>query len=224
MASYVVDPLSYARASLLVLLDKRPKTDGVFVHGSPTANDEIDTSLLEMAVSMTKSGETDNLVINGLTDEACYLSGRRLAYPGCDTWGRTIQGFGLSKFLKILPSLHTAAESDNLIKLALEMGWKNLVVMSYPHHILRCMLQMVFCLKRAGSDLKVYTRTLPSIDWQICSEKTVLGRASFQGTLIDVHVREEYERLIKYADKDGTGYTPHATLEELIDYCQWRDS
>ena len=82
---------------------------------------------------------------------------------------------------------------------------------------------MVFCLKRAQSNLKVYTRTLPSIDWQMIAEKGVLGGQSFRGTLVDAHIREEYERLIKYADKDGTGYTPHATLEELIDYYQWRD-
>ncbi len=242
MTAYVVDPLSYARASSLVLVDARPKTDIVFIHGSPAANDAIDAELLKLAVDMVRTQETEKLVINGLTDEACWPNGQRLAYPGCNTWGRTLQGLGFSEFLKIPPSKHTAAESDNLIKLAAEMGWKKLVIMSYPHHILRCMLQMVFCLKRAGSDLKVYTRTLPSVNWQMVAEKGVLGKAPFRGTLVDAHIREEYERLISYADRacfetpdgrmvseeeagsnDKRKYTPHATLEELIDYYKQRD-
>lgn len=223
MVAYVVDPLNYARASSLVLVDKRMKTGAVFIHGSPAANDAIDTELLKLAVSMVHDQETKSLVINGLTDAACWPNGQRLAYPGCDTWGCTLSSLEFSDFLMIPPSKHTAAESDNLIKLANEMGWESVTIMSYPHHILRCMLQMVFCLKRAQSNLKVYTRTLPSIDWQMIAEKGVLGGQSFRGALVDAHIREEYERLIKYADKDGTGYTPHATLEELIDYYKWRD-
>lgn len=223
MAAYVVDPLNYARSSLLTLVDKRPQTNALFIHGSPAADDGIDTELLKLGVSMVKGKDVGVLVINGLTDEACWPNGQRLAYPGCDTWGRTLEGLGFSDFLKIPPSKHTAAESDNVIKLASEMGWKSVTIMSYPHHILRCMLQMVFCLTRAGSPLKVYARTLPTVDMQHVTEKGVLGGEPFRGTLIDAHVREEYERLIKYADKDGTGYTPHATLEELVAYYSWRD-
>lgn len=223
MVQYVVDPLAYARASSLVLVDQRPKTDAVFIHGSPAADDAIDTELLKLGVAMVAAKETGALVINGLTDEACWPNGQRLAYPGCDTWGRTLNSIGFSDFQKIPSSKHTAAESDNLILLAKEKGWSSVCIMSYPHHILRCMLQMVFCLTRAKSDLKVYTRTLATVDWQKVAEKGVLNSVPFRGTLVDAHIREEYERLIKYADKDGTGYTPHATLEELIEYYRLRD-
>lgn len=244
MTAYVVDPLSYARASSLVLMDRRPEeTSAVFIHGSPAASDKTDTELLKLAVDMVRGQETGALVINGLTDEACKPDGQRLAYPGCDTWGRTLMSLGFENFLKIPPSKHTAAESDNLIKLAHEAGWGSVTIMSYPHHILRCMLQMVFCLERAKSELKVYTRTLPTVDWQMVAEKGVLNQAPFSGTLIDAHMREEYERLVKYADRDcfktpdghmvselEAGpedkrlYTPHATLEELIAYYKWRDA
>lgn len=229
MVAYIVDPLAYARASSLVLVDKRLKTNALFVHGSPAADDEIDAELLKLGVQMVKNEETKSLVINGLTDEACWPNGQRLAYPGSDTWGRTLNGLGFDDYLKIPASKHTAAESDNVILLAKEMGWESVVIMSYPHHILRCMLQMVFCLTRAKSDLKVYARTLPTIDWQKVAEKGVLNSTPFSGTLVDAHIREEYERLIKYADKsgvaaDGSKFTPHATLEELIAYYQWRDN
>ena len=99
--------------------------------------------------------------------------------------------------------------------------------MSYPHYILRCMLQMVFCLERAKSPLKVYTRTLPSVDWQMIAEKGVLNTEPFKGKLIDKHMEEEFERLIRYANKDGFDnkgrFTPHATLEEMIAYYEHRD-
>lgn len=223
MATYVVDPLHLCKALLMVLTGPHPATNAVFVHGSPAADDEIDTDLLRLAVDMVAKKEAGSLVINGLTDAECWPGGKRLAYPGSDTWGRTLQQIGFSGQLMIPSSKHTAAESDNLISLAKEKGWESITIMSYPHHILRCMLQMVFCLARAKSDLKVYTRTLPSINWQKVAEKGVLNNEPFRGTLIEAHVREEYERLIKYADKEGTGYTPHATLNELLVYCQWRD-
>lgn len=229
MVAYVVDPLAYARASSLVLVDKRPKTNALFIHGSPAADDEIDTELLKFGVQIVKNQETGGLVINGLTDEESRPNGQRLAYPGSDTWGRTLNGLGFGDYLKIPSSIHTAVESDNVILLAKEMGWGSVTIMSYPHHILRCMMQMVFCLTRAKSDLKVYARTLPTIDWQKVAEKGVLDSVPFSGTLVDAHIREEYERLIKYADKsgvaaDGSKFTPHATLEELIAYYQWRDN
>ncbi len=223
MSAYVVDPLAYARASSLVLVDRRPRTDALFIHGSPAADDEIDLALLKLGASMVDGGESGVLVINGLSDEACWPNGQRLAYPGSDTWGKALSSIGCPDFLKIPPSEHTAVESDNVIKMAEERGWKSVTIMSYPHHILRCMMQMVFCLTRAKSKLGVFTRTLPTVHWQKVAEKGVLRSAPFRGTLVDAHVREEYERLIKYADKEGTGYTPHATLEELIAYYARRD-
>ncbi len=224
MTVYSIDPLNYARAQLLVLLDRREKTDAVFVHGSPAANDEIDTELLRTAVQMSRVGETGCVVINGLSDAECWPNGQRLAYPGSGTWGRVLYDLGCEDFLMIQPSKYTATESANLIKLAEENGWESLTIMSYPHHILRCMLQMVFCLERASSKLKVYTRTLATINWQMIATKGVLNGTPFSGTLIDVHMREEFDRVIRYADRDSATFTPHATLEELIEYFRTRDS
>lgn len=164
------------------------------------------------------------VVINGMTDADSQPGGQRLAYPGSDTSRKMLDGWGYRDYLMIAPSKHTAAECDALIALARENTWTRVSVMSQPHHILRCMEQMVFCLDRAGSDLKVYAMTLPGMNWQKVAEKGVLNGVPFSGTLIDAHAREEFERTIKYADRDGTGYTPHATLEELIAYYERRDA
>jgi hypothetical protein len=225
MATYVVDPLSLMRAQLLTVGDRQDKkTDAVFVHGSPAADDEIDRWMLEYAVELSRSGKTGPVVVNSLTGAECWPNGQRLAYPGAETWHKVLADLDYHEAVEINPSKHTAAESDALISLAAGEGWKSVTIMSYPHHILRCMLQMVFCLNRAGSSLKVYTRTLPGINWQRYAEKGVLNSKPFSGTLVDVHVLEEYNRIVKYADREGTGYTPHSTLEELIEYYQKRDA
>ncbi len=223
--TYVVDPLNFARAIFLTNMDRQDKkTDAVFIHGSPAASIPLDEAMLGMAVKMRRDEQVGAIAINGLSDADCCPGGVRMAYPGADTWGKMLEVLGEKEVFKILPSKHTAAESDNFIKLSLQQGWKSVTIMSYPHHILRCMLQMVFCLERAGwPDLKVYTRTMSTVDWQMIVEKGVINGPSFAGRLIDVHMREEYERIIKYANKEGKGYTPHATLEELIAYYERRD-
>lgn len=226
---YLPSALVMFQAIYLTSMGSQPKTDAIFVHGSPAASDEIDKKLLFLATSMLTSGDASNLVINGLTDQMCVEvgNGQRLAYPGCDTWGKVLEGMGLHGYMLIPPSKHTAAESDAVIKLAQEKGWGSVTIMSYPHHILRCLMQMVFCLARARSSLKVYTKTLPNIDWQMNVEKGVLGGEVFRGSLVEVHAKEEFERIIRYANMMGRdtigGFTPHWDLEALIAYCKWRD-
>lgn len=229
MAKYHVSPLSFAQALLLVLTDKRPRTDAIFIHGSPAESDLIDTALLGLGADMQEGGQTGRVVINGLTDEQCIIDGKRLAYPGSDTWGRTLARFGIEP-LKIPASKHTAAESDNVIALAREMGWKSITIASYPHHVLRCFAQMVFCLERAGeTNLQVYSRTVRSVDWQMPAKKGVLGGGTIEGILLD-HVEAERTRLEIYADRDAAvvdgvrKFTPHATLEQLMRYIVWRDA
>lgn len=215
-----LNSLSMLKAAQLVLTDKRPKTDALFIHGSPVNSEELDDRILALGASMMNRDETKAIVINGLSDEIC--AAKKMAYPGGDTWGRKLALLGIAEVRKIQPSLHTAAESDNLIALAKNEGWKSVVIASLPHHVLRCMCQMVFCLERASSDLKVYARTLDTVDWDMSAKKTVLGGGVVEGTLLD-HCEAEAERLVKYADKNGVGYTPHATLEELIAYFGRRD-
>ena len=164
------------------------------------------------------------VVINGMTDADSQPKGQRLAYPGSDTFRKVLESFGYHDYLMIAPSKHTALESYALIALALEQGWTSVTIMSAPHHIRRCMQQMVYCLEQSGSKLKVYTRTLSWMNWQKVTKKGVLDGEPFTGTIIGEHASQEYDRIIMYADREGTGYTPHATLEELIAYYERRDA
>ncbi len=214
----IIDPLKLSKATLLVHRDKRPKTDAVFIHGSSINSPELDNVLLKLGALIAREQQCP-VVINGISEREC--TEKKLAYPGYEVWKDKLEALGVN-ILTIPRSPHTAAESDAILDLAVEKGWKSVTIMAFPTHILRCMLQMVFCQKRKGMTMPVYARTLETVDWQMPAKKTVLGGGVEEGLLLD-QVESEYTRLVKYMDKDGQGFTPHATLEELLAFMQERD-
>ncbi len=219
-----IDPVALAKAMMLVLSDCGQRTDAAFIHGSPTNNDALDDQVLRMSVGLLQRGETNALVINGLEVEG----EARLAYPGANIWHPKLKALSAEVVMQIPPSMHTAAEVEAVISLAHGMGWKKIAVISQRHHILRCMAQWVYCLERAESDLKVYARTVPTVDWFMDAKKVVLGGGTIEGKLLD-HVEAETTRLAMYGDRDcfdSAGkkkYTPNATCEEVIAYYRARD-
>lgn len=238
MGVYKVNPFVYGQAIALTLTDLRKKTDAVFLHGVPV----IDESLFDLVIAMFNDGQAGKIVINGLPDEMSISSGSQDSYAGSDTWVAIFEKRGIGGILKTLPSNHTASESENILRLAEEHGWESITIVSYPYHILRCMLQIVFFLNAYNVNLKVYARTLSAFDWQMSFERKVLNGESFSGMAWEAHMRQEYDRLVRYADRKcfmsssggkaraesaGPDYirthTPHATLEELVAYYQRRD-
>ncbi|TSC68609.1 MAG: hypothetical protein G01um101456_569 [Parcubacteria group bacterium Gr01-1014_56] len=213
---------SMMEAILLVLLDKRPKTDAMFIHGSSVTDPGLDDATLKLSRETLKRGDIGRIVINGVSESVC--NEKNLAYFGCEPWLRTLAILGVErKDIVVLPeSLHTAAESGNLITLALQSGWQSLTIFALPHHILRCMLQIVYLMEQRHVFLKVYARTLDSVDWNMDAEKTVLGGGFISGTMFN-HIAAEYKRVEKYKRRDRVGFTPHATVGELIEYIHKRD-
>lgn len=237
MNVYKVDPLVLRQATLLTAYDKRPSADAMFVHGSCVRDDDLDDSILAMAV--TNVNHVGKIVFNGISDEVCIA--KTLAYPGAETWERKLRAFGVTDALKIPPSPHTPAECRNMIAFATDQGFSSIIVAAFPHHLLRVMCQWVFCLKEKQSPIKVYARTMPSVDWFMKARKPVLGGGVVEGTLFD-HMEHELKQLALYADlncfetpsgerilasssgpEDKQKYTPNATLEELVAYYQERD-
>lgn len=230
--SYVINPLVLAQAMVSTLNGPKVYTQATYIHGSPAASLDIDRTVLSDAVLKLADGETDILVINGLDGgDLLDAKGQPLAYPGAAAWMEIlVDEFGVdeSRILIMPPAKHTAAESDNLLKLAAEKGWDIVGIMSWPHHILRCAMQMVFCQTRAQSTIKVYPSTVVDFTrWHTIAKKGVLNAAPFVGTLIDAHMGEEVGRVIRYANMQGKdhlgSFTPHWTLEALVHYCKWRD-
>lgn len=216
------DSKSVMEATLMVLMDKKVTTDFVFIHGSSVKDEKLDSDLLSLGAELLKSGQVKNIVINGLSSKDCEE--KNIAYPGYDVWANKLQLLGVSNINAIAPSWHTAAESSNLVDFAITMGWNEITIMAFPHHLVRCMCQVVYFLKKKNAThIKVYARTFDTIDWLQGAVKPVLGTGkSINGTLFD-HIEAEFQRIEKYMDPTGKGYTPHATLEEVIDYIKNRE-
>ncbi len=205
------------KALLLVLTDQKHRSDAVFVHGSSVNSVDLD----ERVLNHLNEIQVRNLIVNGTSDDRCRE--KKLAYPGCETWLRQLETIGFNRDdVQFTPeALHTAAESDAVINICQSKGYRSLTLLALPHHILRCMLQMIFCLQRKKVELAVYAQTFGNVDWNMDAMKTVLGGSTIQGVFSD-HIDAEHQRIEKYMDRSGTGYTPHATLTELIQYMSTR--
>jgi len=210
------------KALLRVLCDEQKSADALFIHGLPTTDDFHNNQALATAVTAYQNGMAKNIVINGLTAGECEKL--NLAYQGCDVWLSKLRKLGLaSKDLIILPpSPHTAAESENLLRLAQSYKWKSLTITSMPHHQLRCFLAIVEAMSKLGVFLKVYNKTFYTMNWAVEITKPVMGGGAIIGTVIK-HVEEEFERIIRYAQPNGVGYTRHATIPEMFNYLAQRN-
>lgn len=215
---------------LAVLCDERAFTDALFIHSSQ-GDPELDTmELCEAFYYYTKNYNTrKKIVLNGLTAKQCQEL--NLAYCGYEKWREYFLSFGIKKgaILLLPPSKHTGAESENLLHLAKEKGWKSMIIMAYPYHLLRCMCQIVAAMEKLQIHLKVYAKTFRfrEIDWQrkmtriVMNGANVLGQGTVDGQMMK-HIASELERVEKYA-QEGGNFTRHATIPELLKYLAERD-
>ncbi|MBX4197924.1 hypothetical protein KW782_01165 [Candidatus Parcubacteria bacterium] len=214
-------PLSMMQAMLLILTDQQPRTDALFIHG--VMKTELNDIELKLGRNMLHGRLTKRLVLNKMTAAECKKHG--IAYGGYEAWLDRLRSLSVeeSDILFIPPSVHTGTECDNLITLALEQEWDSLTIMSQPEHLLRCMLQIVYVMEVRNVQLKVYALTPKIVNWGIPAVKMVMNGPTIAGNLF-TQIAAEYQRVEKYKDRSGTGYMPHATLDELIAYYHQRDN
>lgn len=220
--------LEMFQALMLVFMSKEVRTPAIFIHGSPIKSEELDRALVESIDRMLFTVPVEKIIINGLSDKECVKS--NVAYCGAETMKNRLCDeyvcIERENLLCIPPSRHTAAECREVIKMMKENGWDSITVATFPHHILRVMLQWVYCLKEAGVNFKVYHRTIGEVDWNQPAVKPILGGGTEEGTLFD-HIAGEYERIVRYGNPEGQDekgkFTPNATLKELIEYLRNRD-
>jgi hypothetical protein len=122
----------------------------------------------------------------------------------------------------IPPAEHTAKESGEVLKLARERGWRTVTIASQPHHQLRCFLQIIELMGKMKFWINVYNLTSCYLPQTRRMAKPLLGGGVLEGTIQD-HIAGEYERILKYAQKDGDGFTPHATIPEALAYLDRRN-
>ncbi len=210
------------KALLMVICDEERPTDCLFWHGSPTDSRLQNQSAAATIANLYKVGGTRNIIVNGLNEKTCRE--KDFPYPGYEIFMNELAAVSVQRkdIIVMPPALHTAAESENLLRLMKERGWKSVTITSAPQHQLRCFLQIIDSMKRLGIYVRAYNRTSQKVSWREPLKKTVLGGGEIGGTLID-HVQAEYDRIVKYADPTGTGYSMNATIPEMFEYLKARE-
>jgi len=232
MEKWEPNALEMMQAMVAVSNDLRLETEAILLHAAPTRDDELDQRLIK-EVSFTRQMFTRFHVINGLTRTQCIKL--HLAYNGYEQWQKWLcENFIEQQRIIVLPaSWNTAEESRNFLLLIKERGWKKVAIASYPHHILRCFLQIVALMKEMDmTDVHVSCATFHGLDWHrpmkkpVLGGQTVLGTGDIAGTL-PTHIAEEFNRIVAYAQDPkltGKNYTRHATIPEMFKYLERRKS
>jgi len=222
--------LEMMQAMVAVLNDSWEETEAILFHGAPARSDELDRKLMHEVAAM-RCLTNGHFVINGLTAKQCHEL--NLAYVGHEKWQELLhENHVVPQGIVVLPaSRNTAEESRNFLLLAKERGWKKVAIASYPHHVLRCFLQIIALMKEMDMmNLHVSCATFLGLDWNgelkkpVLGGQTVLGTGDISGTL-PTHIAEEFQRIVAYAQDPkltGKNYTRHATIPEMFEYLKNR--
>lgn len=212
------------KALLMVLTDTgiEAPTECLFWHGSPTNSRSHDRYAARSIAKFYRAGGTDNIVVNGMDGKTCKE--RNLCYPGHEMFIGELRSLGVAAedITMIPPSNHTAAESENLLRMCLQRNWKSVTITSAPHHQLRCFLQIIASMTKLGIRVDAYNRTFYEVDWREPLKKPLLDGGEIDGMLVD-HVQAEHDRIVKYANADGVQFTKNATIPEMFDYLKTRE-
>ena len=230
MKKWEPSALEMMQAMVAVLNDPWEETEAILLHGAPARSDELDRKLMHEVAAM-RCLTNGHFVINGLTAKQCHEL--NLAYVGHEKWQELLhENHVVPQNIVVLPaSRNTAEESRNFLLLAKERGWKKVAIASYPHHVLRCFLQIIALMKEMDMmDLHVSCATFLGLDWNgelkkpVLGGQTVLGTGDISGTL-PTHIAEEFQRIVAYAQDPkltGKNYTRHATIPEMFEYLKNR--
>ncbi len=217
--------LEMMQAMMAIYTLPEQTTPAIFIHGSPIRSDELDEMLCNEVIKNHRFDQ--KIVLNGLTAKQCKE--KHIAYGGWEMWGEMMEGkVDSENIILIPPSGHTGAESRNLLALANEKKWSSITIASYPHHILRCFLQII-ALMPQDNVIKVNPLTFNNMSWNQSMEKPVMIGGTVLGAEKDIvgdfqiHIQGEFERIVAYGQepplKDGLPtFTRNATFSELFNY------
>lgn len=166
---------------------------------------EGDPGLLKVVSEYYQQGKVPRIAISGL--------GTGHGYPGAEVWSGALLDLDVKQediFVSEGKGWHTRTEADDLVRLAREQGWKNVLIFAYPHQALRIMLSLVAAMKDLGYEFSV-RMVCPEPSW----DKEVYGSQGTKKLPRKEHILEEWERIEKYR---GPEYHALASFQELYHY------
>lgn len=234
MSDWQPTPLEVMSAMTFVLSEEPVPSDALYILGSQ-ADKDLDAREIKTAADLYKLGFIPRIVVHGATIEEVSRSFDLTDY-GVEFLKAELMKFGVPEkdILATPSSYHTAGELKNLLRMAQERGWGTITIMAYPHHQLRCFLQIIALMEETGVRLKVYNKSfwLGDIDWKrpikrpVHKGQNILGLKDIDAPMYG-NIAAEYERVVKYAQdpaSSGQKYTRHATIPEMFHYISERDT
>jgi hypothetical protein len=219
-------PLEIFTAMVAIGAMPKERTPAIFVHGSSIKSNELDELLCDEVV--WECAPETKIILNGLTAKMCKE--KNLAYRGYEVWEEMLHNKVNPDNIMILPpSEHTGAESRNLLAMAKQESWSSLTIASYPHHILRCLLQIIALMPKDGI-IKVNTLTFNGLSWNQPLVKPIMVGGTVLGDEKDIvgsfakHIEEEHKRIVAYAQEPGNDdngnpkFIRNATIPEMFEY------
>ncbi len=88
------------------------------------------------------------------------------SYPGSELRALLIeQSVPATAILFEETAVHTRAEAVRIIELAEERGWKNLIIVTSPHHMYRAYLTFLAAMREHGLDLILQSAPVRDLSW-----------------------------------------------------------
>ena len=159
----------------------------------------------QKAVELYKHGMVDRIVFSGNIIDRDYGS-----FPYEEVAPFILnQGVPAKDLIHEDKSLHTRQQAIEVVKMAMERGWKKLALVASHEHQYRAYLSFLREVLDSGSGIILYNAPVRKLNWFLDSG---------WGYRFD-RLKAEFERIEKYS---AMGHL--ATAEEVIAYQRWKES
>ena len=156
------------------------------------------------AVSLYKKGVAPKIVFSGNIVDRAYGS-----YPFSEVLPLMLkEGVPACDIIHEDRSLNTREQAVEVVRMAMERGWKRLVLVASPEHQYRAYLTFLREVLDTKSGLILYNAPVRHLDWFVDAG---------WGTRLD-RLEAEILRIEKYT---AMGHLAHA--QEVIDYQRWKE-
>lgn len=159
----------------------------------------------QKAVDLYKRGQVDRIVFSGNIIDKDYGS-----FPYEEVAPFILnQGVPEKDLIHEAVSQHTREQAVEVVKMAMENGWKRLALVASHEHQYRAYLTFLRQVLDTGSGILLYNAPVRNLNWFVDSG---------WGIRLE-RLKAEFERIEKYA---ALGHL--ATAQEVVDYQRWKES
>lgn len=203
------------QAAVMLLSGRPPKpVDVLLLHNRSF---EDDTDLLEMAGAMFRRGSVRFIAVTNNEGERVGSKVPFEANPGRSYYEERLKKIGVPRSRISIPrtrAFHTRQENTAFIRQTRYRNWTSGAILAQPHQLLRTMLGAVQAMSMEGYQIELYTIGPQHTSWL----KTVKGSQGEEEKSREDHVREEFNRILKYQASGNL-----ATFSELFAYLEARE-